>query len=285
MAEIVIACSAAHAPVQAADPASAPREQRERFFAALNAVREQAQAHDPQAAVILTGEYFSNFSLDCLPQVAVGLADKYYAPESSWLNMEGTEFKGEPRLGHHIVEQLVAKRWWPALAYEMEPDHGFLTIYNQLDPSWQLPLVPMVMNCTTPPLLTLRDAYDFGIALGDAIRSYQGLDRVILVAGGVSDFVGEPRVGDIDEEFDSWFLSELGKPDLGELLDLPNDELMRAGNGTGAIRAWVAIAGAMQGQAPAVLAYEPIYAWINGMAVVSYAKSASSRGCRSLTGT
>jgi hypothetical protein len=45
----------------------------------------------------------------------------------------------------------------------------------------------------------------------------------------------------------TWFLEEFGKPALGELLDLPNDELMQAGNGTGEIRAWVAIAGAMRG--------------------------------------
>jgi Catalytic LigB subunit of aromatic ring-opening dioxygenase len=87
----------------------------------------------------------------------------------------------------------------------------------------------------------------------------------------VSHFVGEPRVGDIDEEFDRWFLEELGKPDLGELLDLPNDELMQAGNGTGEVRAWVAVAGAMRGQKMTMLSYEPIYEWINGMAVVSYA--------------
>ena len=98
-------------------------------------------------------------------------------------------------------------------------------------------------------------------------------DRVVLVAGGgVSHFVGEPRVGDIDEEFDHWFLEELGKPDLGELLDLPNDEVMEAGNGTGEVRAWVAIAAAMRGRQPTVLSYEPIYEWINGMAVVSYAE-------------
>lgn len=33
-------------------------------------------------------------------------------------------------------------------------------------------------------------------------------------------------------------------------------------------------AGAMRGQTPTVLWYEPIYEWINGMAVVSYAKAA-----------
>jgi aromatic ring-opening dioxygenase catalytic subunit (LigB family) len=272
MAEIVTAYSAAHAPMQAADPGSAPPEQGERFFAALKAVRDQAAQAKPQAVVMLSGEHFTNFFLDCLPQVAIGLAERYETPSARWLNMSGTELKGEPDLGMHITEQLVAANYWPALSYDMEPDHGFLTVYNQLDPTWQLPMVPIVMNCTTPPLMTLRQSYDFGIALGNAIRSYQGLERVALVAGGgVSHFVGEPRVGDIDEEFDRWFLEELGKDDLGELLDLPNDELMEAGNGTGEVRAWVAIAGAMRGHKMTMLSYEPIYEWINGMAVVSYA--------------
>jgi hypothetical protein len=53
--------------------------------------------------------------------------------------------------------------------------------------------------------------------------------------------VGEPRVGDIDEEFDRWFLKQLESGDLSQLLDLGNDELMVAGNGTGDVRAWVAL--------------------------------------------
>jgi hypothetical protein len=51
---------------------------------------------------------------------------------------------------------------------------------------------------------------------------------------------------------------------------MPNDELMEAGNGTGEVRAWVAVAGAMQGHKATTLAYEPIYEWINGMGVTSY---------------
>jgi hypothetical protein len=51
---------------------------------------------------------------------------------------------------------------------------------------------------------------------------------------------------------------------------MPNDELMEAGNGTGEVRAWVAVAGAMQGTPARTLAYEPIYEWINGMGVVLY---------------
>ena len=109
------------------------------------------------------------------------------------------------------------------------------------------------------------------VAVGDAIRSYTGLERVALcAAGGLSHFVGEPRVGDIDEEFDRWFLDLLSTGKLDEILDIPNDELAEAGNGTGEIRAWVALAGAMHGAPGHVLAYEAVYEWINGMGVVLY---------------
>jgi hypothetical protein len=129
----------------------------------------------------------------------------------------------------------------------------------------------MVLNCTFEPLITLKQSYEFGIAMGEVLRSYQGLERVAFVGGGgLCHYVGEPRVGDIDEDFERWFLEELGKPDCGELLDVPNDELMEAGNGTGEVRAWVALAGAMRGKEMKVLAYEPIYEWIIGMAVVTW---------------
>jgi aromatic ring-opening dioxygenase catalytic subunit (LigB family) len=135
----------------------------------------------------------------------------------------------------------------------------------------ELPMVPIVLNCTTPPLMTMKQFYDFGVALGNAIRSYDGLERVALVAGGgLSHFVGEPRVGDIDEEFDHWFLDRLATGDLSEILDMPNDELAEAGNGTGEVRAWVALAAAMGGAPGQVLSYQPVYEWINGMGVVLY---------------
>ena len=177
----------------------------------------------------------------------------------------------DPDLAAHVTAKLIELGHDPALSYGMKMDHGFMTVYYWLDPEMDLPIVPIVLNCTTPPLKTVRQFYDFGVSLGEAIRSYTGLERVGLVAGGgLSHFVGEPRIGDIDEEFDHWFLDMLAKGDLSDILDIPNDELMEAGNGTGEIRAWVAVAGAMGGVPGKVLSYEAIYEWINGMGVVLY---------------
>jgi hypothetical protein len=38
-------------------------------------------------------------------------------------------------------------------------------------------------------------------------------------------------------------VNQLEQTELGNLLDMPNDELMQAGNGVGARSAWVAVAG------------------------------------------
>jgi hypothetical protein len=257
--------------MMAADRESAPRHQAESFFGALEQVRNTARDTGVQAVVMISGEHFTNFFLRDLPQIAIGVGEGHQGPLEKWLKIPKTIVPGEPGLGWHLMNELVAANYQPTLSCEMKADHGFMTVYYELDPQMRLPMVPIVFNCTTPPLMTLRQSYDFGIALGRAMRSYQGLDRLALVGGGgLSHFVGEPRVGDIDEEFDRWFLDQLERDDLSELLDMPNDELSEAGNGTGEVRAWVAVAGAMRGHKATALSYEPIYEWINGMGVISY---------------
>jgi hypothetical protein len=92
----------------------------------------------------------------------------------------------------------------------------------------------------------------------------------VIASGGLPHFVGEPRVGDVDEEFDRWSLRRLQTQDYDELFALPDDELTEASNGTGEVRAWMAVAGAMRGAKAEVLAYEPIDPWIDGMGVVLF---------------
>ena len=271
MADIVMAYSASHAPMMSADKESAPPDQAERFFGGMDTVKAQAEATKPQALVFMTGEHFTNFFLENMPQIAVGLGEGHQGPLEKWLKIPKTIVPGDPALAEHVLESLVTDGFYPAFSHRMKLDHGFMTVYYELDSTMEIPVVPIILNCTTPPLMTLRQSFDFGKAIGSAIRSYDGLERVGLVgAGGLSHFVGEPRVGDIDEEFDRWFLRQLEAPGLGDLLDMGNDELALAGNGTGEVRAWVAVAGAMQGHKATSLSYEPIYEWINGMGVIAY---------------
>lgn len=269
MAAIVTGFSCSHAPMMSADPSSAPPEMAERFFAAVDRLTASVRERDAQALVMVSGEHFSNFFLDNLPQVSIGLGETHLGPVEKWLGIDRVVIPGQPALAEHLLTGLIERDQLPGLSHQLIVDHGFMTVYDKLSPAKDLPLVPVIINCTTPPLITLRQAWNFGVRLGEAIRDFEGLDRVALCgAGGLSHFVGEPRVGDLDEDFDRWFLKMLEADCPDELLDLDNEELMNAGNGTGEVRAWVMVAGAMAGSRTEALNYEPIYEWINGMGAV-----------------
>ncbi len=89
MAEIVTAYSSSRAPMMAAPPGP-HRPIRRKVFGALAKMREQAPAAAPQAVVMLSGEHFTNFFLNALPQIAIGLADRYPALVARWLSMTGS---------------------------------------------------------------------------------------------------------------------------------------------------------------------------------------------------
>ena len=83
------------------------------------------------------------------------------------------------------------------------------------------------------------------------------------------------RVGHtVTDKFDDVDDKDVGKRS-------PRDELMLEGNGTGEVRAWVAVAGAMHGHPGTTLAYEPVYEWINGMGVVIVCRRSPIHGPRS----
>jgi len=271
MADIVMAYCSSHAPMMSAARDSAPAEQRDRFFAAEQQVHELAVERGAQAVVAVSNEHFTNFFLENFPQLCIGLGEQHPAPMETFIPIPKTLVPGDPKLAEHILTAVTHNGFDPAFSHELRPDHGIITAYYELDPTMTLALVPIIQNCAVPPLSPLRRAYQFGQALGDAIRSYRGLDRVVVMgAGGLSHWIGVPRVGDIDEEFDRWFLSKLEEGDYEEIFDLSDDELEQAGNGAHEIRSWLTAAGTVHGQRARTLAYEPVYPWITGMGVVLF---------------
>lgn len=271
MAEIALAYCSSHAPMMSSARMAAPEEQRNHFFGALEQIREEARAREVEACVILSNEHYTNFFLENFPQICIGLGEKNWGPTEEWLPIDKVWIPGHPGLANHIAEYTLNHGFDPAFSHQLELDHGIMTVYYELDHEMKLPLVPIVQNCAVPPLVPLRRAYEFGKAVGEAIRSYDGLQRVAIIgAGGLSHWIGNPRVGDIDEEFDRWFLDRLERGEVEQLLDMPDSEIELAGNGNHEMRSWVAVAGAVGPARARKLAYEPIHPWITGMGVVQW---------------
>jgi hypothetical protein len=271
MAEIVLAYCSSHAPMMAAAKESASEEQRRNFFGALDHIRQTATERGVQACVVFSNEHFTNFFLENFPQNCIGVGERNWGPTEAWLPIDKAWVPGHPELADHIVRSTLRAGFDPAFSHLLELDHGVMTVYHELDESMKLPLVPIVQNCAVEPLMPVRRCYEFGKAVGDAVRSFDGLERVAVVgAGGLSHWIGTPRVGDIEEEFDRWFLDRLEQGEVDDLLDLPDEEIELAGNGAHEIRSWLSVAGAAAPARARTLAYEPIYPWITGMAVSEF---------------
>jgi hypothetical protein len=113
------------------------------------------------------------------------------------------------------------------------------------------PIVPVMINTyIAPNVPSPGRCLRFGRALGRAIRSWPGDDRVLVVgSGGLSHFR-------VDEALDRGVLAALEQSDWQALTDLPVDELVL---GTSEIRNWIAAAGALEGFEMETLAYVPAY--------------------------
>jgi len=249
--------------MMAAAREAAPDDQRERFLSAMGALRSAMIERAVTTTVIVSNEHFTNFFLESFPQVCVGIGEENRGPAEPWLGIEQDWVAGNPGLAASITAALLAQGHEPAFSSRLNKDHGIMTVFHELDPERRTRLVPILQNCAVPPLVPLARCWSLGRALRAAIDASPGDERVALIgAGGLSHWVGTPRVGDIDEEFDRWFLGILARGEAEAILEMDDDEIVLAGNGAHEIRSWLTVAGATAPAAARILAYEPIREWL-----------------------
>ena len=153
---------------------------------------------------------------------------------------------------------------------KMQFDDGVSVPMHYLNPSGAIPLVPVTMNCTMPPIPTPERAYQVGTTLREMLKAYPGTERIaVLATGGLSHEPGGPRYFWVDEEFDLWFLDLLKKGDHEALLrECTLERMETAGSGgTAELLSWILALAFTTGPAE-VLAYMPAIAWRSGTGMV-----------------
>ena len=116
--------------------------------------------------------------------------------------------------------------------------HAFAFPREVLMPNKSVPIVPVCINAYYPPNQpsALR-CYDFGKALARAIKSWPKSSRVAFIAtGGLSHFC-------LDEDFDRNLIAAMQHKDHKVIASVPPAKLK---SGSGEIRNWIALAGAME---------------------------------------
>ncbi len=255
---LVFAGACSHAPGITGRAHLADRTLREAFHAEFTRLGEALAAAQPDALVIVGAEHFANFFMNNMPAYAVGMADHYDGPieDPGWLGIPRTRVPGNAALSLRLVRE-VMETVDVAYAEEWKFDHGIMVPLHFLTPRFDLPVIPVNINCQGPPLTPLKRAWAFGEALRRACD--RAPERIALIGtGGISHWPATPDSGKINEAWDRDFLDRWSRNDREQLLAYTDADTYRdAGQGGFEIRTFIAVAAAARGPGE-VRFYAPI---------------------------
>lgn len=278
MAKIVHACATAHLPGLTGwfDKAS-PKSQRA-IRQTYERVGESLRAERPDVVIMVANDHLLNYHPADYPDFVVGTAAEHVGPAEwfrPWLQLDEYRMPGAPDTARTIHEHLDGKDLHVTESEELSFDDNIsvpvtLTGFSATG----IPIIPLIQNCTVPPVPDERTCYQVGRRLGQTIREHLPEEgRVALYgSGGMSHEPGGPRYLEIDEEFDRWFLQLLEEGDHEKVLTEATFERMeQAGaGGTAELLSWLLVMGAIGERPCNVLCYEAVPEWRCGAGAVQW---------------
>lgn len=265
MAEIVIGIAASHAP-NLANPSmlrGMDEEQLGRIRAGFARARMLLEEARPDAIVIFSSDHLDRCFFDNLPPFLVAVGDSAEGPVNEWLKIPKVKVSVDGALGRFLVSEGLENGVDFSSSADLPLDHAEVVPLSFLTPSWNVPIVPIVVNAFAPPMPSLKRCTQVGAFVREAVERWPEHKRIaVLGTGGLSHWVGLPEMGRVNAEFDRWFMDTLAAGQQSDIIARYKkaEELDAvAGNGGQEVRDWLAAAGAMPPSLKAqVLAYEPV---------------------------
>jgi protocatechuate 4,5-dioxygenase beta chain len=186
------------------------------FFDGFPPVRDWLASVKPDVVIVAYNDHGLNFFLDKMPTFAVGAAAEYSNADEGWGIPVLPPLQGDQALSWHLIESLVGEDFDLVTCQEMVVDHA-LTLPMALlwpDQKWPVRVIPVVVNTVQAPLPSAARCYKLGQAIGRAVASWPGNERVVVLGtGGLSHQLDGERAGFINKDFDLQFIDSLtGNP-------------------------------------------------------------------------
>ena len=238
-----------------------------RIMDAFHALRDQLAEFKPDALIVVGGDQTEWFDDSNKPQVMV------YTGESMWgVHNTGSgdeepplspaehhdrfriDLKIDQELARMVHEGLVREGIDAALSTKQNPlgrrevgsPHAFMNPMPHLMPSYDLPIVPIFTATIekVPGVMTGERCLAVGRAIAKACEA-SGKRIAIYGSGGMSHDPGGPRSKWVDEPLDYWVLDQLTTGNLEALEAMFSFRSEFFEGGTGELRTWIIVAGAM----------------------------------------
>ena len=266
MAELAGIFAVSHTPVMTNLPGNPPESVTGPVFAAYRAMGDEIVRLKPDVLLLISDDHLHNFFLDNMPAFCIGLGTSHDSPVEGWLKVPRRVIPGHPAFAAHLLENLYANGFEPALSMELTLDHGMITPLELAGISGEFPCVPLLVNCVQPPLPRMARCIALGEAVRAAINTLDGETRVVVLAtGGLSHDVGTPRMGIVNDAFDRAFLARLEAGEPEALACYAQDHVNEAGNGAEEIRNWLVAHGIAGCRGFSLRHYAPVTDWYTGI--------------------
>lgn len=246
-----------------------PRWQK--WFDGTRAVKTWLADLAPDAMVVVYNDHLNHFDFSAYPTLAIGVADTFRQADEGWGLRPFPSLAGDTELGLHVTNRLVRKGFDLTVCQDLAVDHGIYSWLPYLfDLPWCVPMVPIAVNMVRHPIPTSQRLHALGLALREAIESFERDQRIVVIStGGMSHQISGARFGMANEALDLFFLEKL-QNSVRELIRIPQEELMRLGGTEAAeLAIWFSMRGALSNRIREMHRYYTFPA-ITGCGVIAF---------------
>ena len=220
------------------------------FFDGYDYTKEWIAEHKPDVAVVVFNDHGNAMFLDRVPTFTVGVADRYKPADEGWGPRDIPDFIGAEDMSWHFADKLVENHFDPMIAREITVDHGLQVpmelCFGRPKDCWPVTILPIWVNTVQYPIPTPQRCWDMGKILRDAIESFPGDERVVILGtGGLSHQLQGARAGFLNEAADRDWLSTIARdPDKWRSMRR-EDYVEKFGSEGAELIMWLVMRGAM----------------------------------------
>lgn len=279
MATIGLAVAASHTPGLTGWFGKASEEDQQTVRSAFDAIHDAIAASNLDLLLLVGNDHVANSRVNDVPDFTFGLCERHRGPDAwfkPWLKIDDYDIPGDPVSGDLLYQAVKDGKLDVRAKHEnlrFDDNLSVPVAMANLD-AIGIPVVPILQNCTVPPVPGEHACYEFGRRLGDAIRDRLPADmRVgIIGSGGLSHEPGGARYLEIDEKFDRWFMDLLEEGDHQRILaEATFDRMEAAGSGgTAELLSWIVVMGAIGTRDCTSLGYVAFEEWRCGVGAVRW---------------
>lgn len=191
MAEIIAGIAMSHSPMIMTNEEGAG-EKGQGFLQKTAEMKKWLEDIGADLMVLVSDDHFNSYFYDHMPSFTIGIGNC-----EGWGDWKLPKYKipVQQNLAKHILQTGLDSNLDFAFTLSMKVDHGHTQAIYFLNSELNIPVVPIAVNTSAPPLPTMDRCFQLGEILRSAIESWESDKKVAIVAsGGLSHWVPIPKI-------------------------------------------------------------------------------------------